>query len=132
MDMLKVREHGSGLPFVTVKTPSSMTWSVQDISAPDAGRTLDGLMHKERLPLPNGQKRKCQLKWNFVRFGEESKALLKAFTPEYVDVSYPDPQEGEIVTKVFYTGDKEIQFATWWDDVDKCYLTNLAFNIIEQ
>lgn len=128
--LLQVREHDSGLQFVTVKTPSAITWSIQDVSAQDAGRTLDGIMHKERLPMPNGQKRKMKLEWFAVKFGEESSALLQAFTPEYLDVTYPDPQEGKLVTKVFYTGDKELRFATWWDG--KQVLTNLTFSLIEQ
>lgn len=114
----------------TIKSPSALTWSVQDISSPDAGRTLDGIMHKERLPLPGGQKRKLKLEWGLVRFGAESRAILQAFTPEYVSVTFPDPQEGEMVTKTFYTGDKETQFRTWWDG--KQLLTNLSFSIIEQ
>lgn len=128
--LLRVRAHGGGLSFVTIKSPSAITWGVQDVSSPDAGRTLDGVMHKERLPLPNGQKRKMELEWNVVRFGEESSAILQAFTPEYIDVTYPDPQEGAVVTKVFYTGDKKVKFTTWWDGSQ--LLTSLAFNIIEQ
>ena len=115
---------------VTIKSPSAITWSVQDISTPDAGRTLDGVMHKERLALPGGQKRKLKLEWNLVKFGTESASILNAFTPEYVTVAYPDPQAGAVVTKVFYTGDKEMKFATWWDG--KQLLTNLAFSIIEK
>lgn len=115
---------------VTIKSPSAITWSVQDISTPDAGRTLDGVMHKERLALPGGQKRKLKLEWNLVKFGTESASILNAFTPEYVTVAYPDPQAGAVVTKVFYTGDKELKYATWWDG--KQLLTNLAFSIIEQ
>ena len=114
---------------VTIKSPSAFTWGVQDISSPDAGRTLDGIMHKERLVF-GGQKRKLKLEWNLVKFGTESRAILQAFTPEYVSVAFPDPQEGAVITRTFYTGDKELQFRTWWDG--KQLLTNLSFNIIEQ
>lgn len=114
---------------VTIKSPSAITWSIQDISSPDAGRTLDGIMHKERLAV-GGQKRKMKLEWNLVKFGAESSAILQAFTPEYISVAYPDPQEGAVVTKTFYTGDKELQFTTWWDGSQ--LLTSLSFSIIEQ
>ncbi len=43
-----------------VPIPSEFGWSIQDVSAPDSGRTLDGLMHKERVT----RKEKIQLKWN--------------------------------------------------------------------
>lgn len=122
-----------------IKAPSSLTWSVNDVSSPDAGRTLDGVMHKERLPLPGGQKRKLKLTWNMVRFGTEpqgstvkstSAGILQAFKPEYISVTFPDPQEGTTVTKTFYTGDKELEFKTWWTGAQ--LLTNLSFSIIEQ
>ena len=123
---------------VTIKAPSAITWSIQDVSSPDAGRTLDGIMHKERLVV-GGQKRKLKLEWNLVRFGQEpsgstirttSAGILQAFTPEYITVTFPDPQLGTTYTGTFYTGDKEMKFATWWDG--KQLLTNLSFSIIEQ
>ena len=129
-NLLLVRPAGSTGNFTPIKAPSQMTWRVQDISAPDAGRTLDGVMHKERLALPGGQKRKLELSWNVVIFGEESRTILQAFTPEYVELMYPDPQEGAVVTKTFYTGDKELKFRVWLDD--RQYLTEMAFNLIEQ
>lgn len=127
--LLQVKETGGVFPPVTIKSPSAITWSIQDISSPDAGRTLDGIMHKERLPV-GGQKRKLKLSWNVVRFGSESADILQAFTPEYVDVTYPDPQDGALATRTFYTGDKEIEFTTWWDGSE--LLTNLSFSIIER
>lgn len=132
-NLLEVRAAGtadsykvSGTDF---RSPSAITWSIQDISSPDAGRTLDGIMHKERLAV-GGQKRKLKLTWNMVRYGTESSTILQAFTPEYVDVKYPDPQTGSVETKVFYTGDKELEFKTWWSGSQ--ILTNLSFSIIEQ
>lgn len=127
-NLLEVRPHGVG-SYSTIKSPSAITWSVQDISSPDAGRTLDGIMHKERLAV-GGQKIKLKLEWGLVRFGSDSSTILQAFTPEYVDVKYPDPQAGAVVTKTFYTGDKELRFETWWSGSQ--LLTSLSFSIIEQ
>ena len=42
-----------------IPTPSEFGWSIQDVSAPDSGRTLDGLMQKERVI----RKEKIALKW---------------------------------------------------------------------
>ena len=132
-NLLEVRQAGTNNAYkvsgVDFRSPSAITWSVQDISSPDAGRTLDGIMHKERLAV-GGQKRKLKLEWNMVRYGTESSAILQAFTPEYLEVKYPDPQTGSVETKTFYTGDKELKFATWWDGSQ--ILTNLSFSIIEQ
>lgn len=129
-NLLEVKQDVGGVPtWVAIKAPSAITWSVQDISSPDAGRTLDGIMHKERLAV-GGQKRKLKLEWSLVKFGTESSTILQAFTPEYIEVKYPDPQTGAVAQKTFYTGDKEVKFATWWDG--KQLLTNLSFAIIEQ
>ena len=132
-NLLEVREAGTSGSYavagVDFKMPSKITWSVQDISAPDAGRTLDGIMHKERLAV-GGQKRKMKLDWNLVKYGTESSAILSTFTPEYLQIKYPDPQSGAVVTKNFYTGDKEMNLITWLDG--KQYYTNLSFSIIEQ
>ena len=123
--------------FSQVKSPSEIKWGIYDISSPDAGRTLDGIMHKERLAV-GGQKRKMELKWYAVKFGSEivnsvlmgSSNILQAFTPEYIDVKYPDPQTGNIETKTFYTGDKDLNFRLWLDG--RQVMTDLSFNIIEQ
>ena len=34
---------------VKIKTPSSLSWGKQDISASDAGRTDDTIMHKNKV-----------------------------------------------------------------------------------
>lgn len=135
-NLLEVRPSGVG-SYSVIKSPSEIKWSIADISAPDAGRTLDGIMHKERLAV-GGQKRKMELKWYAVKYGSEtvngvltgSANILQAFTPEYIDVKYPDPQTGTIETKTFYTGDKELNFRLWLDG--RQVMTDLAFNIIEQ
>lgn len=135
-NLLEVRPSGVG-SYSVIKSPSEIKWSIADISAPDAGRTLDGIMHKERLAV-GGQKRKMELKWYAVKYGSEtvngvltgSANILQAFTPEYIDVKYPDPQTGTIETKTFYTGDKELSFRLWLDG--RQVMTDLAFSIIEQ
>ena len=131
--LLQVRPHGSTGSFTTITpVPSRIKWSVQDISAPDAGRTLDGIMHKERLPMPNWQKRKMELSWNAVPYGSaagQSGWILQQFTSEYIDVKYPDPQDGTIVEKTFYTGDKAMTFTIWQEG--RLWLTEFGFNIIE-
>ena len=136
-NLLEVSPAGAGT-YSVIKSPSEIKWGVYDISAADAGRTLDGVMHKERLQMPAGQKRKMELKWYAVKYGSDivngvlmgSADILQAFTPEYIDVKYPDPQTGSVETKTFYTGDKELTFRLWLDG--RQIMTDLSFNIIEQ
>lgn len=108
-----------------VKTPSSFQWSLQDISASDAGRTQDTLMHKMRV----GKKRKIVLSWN-VPTKEEITAILKAFDPEYFKVTYWDPLDGAETTRTFYSGDKTAPVKTW--NVNNKIYEQLSFDIIER
>jgi len=106
-----------------VRSPSVYQWDLQDISDPDAGRTEDGKMHKNRI----GQKVKIQLAWNNISTADAS-AILTAFNPEYIEIKYLDPKEGSYQTKTFYVGDRSTpayntRLGLW---------SNVSFNIIEQ
>lgn len=108
---------------VAVKCPSSYTYRLQDVSAPGAGRTEDMEMQKLRL----GQKVKIDLAWNGITTAELS-AILTAFNPEYISVSFLDPYANAFSTKTFYVGDRAAPLynATMglWE--------NVTFNIIER
>lgn len=110
---------------VKIRTPSSLTWGLQDISASNSGRTDDTIMHKNRV----GQKVKLQLSWNGLN-PEETSKVLKAFNPEYFNVSYHDPMENAVVTKTFYSGDKEAKFYCW--TIGNKLFESISFNIIER
>ena len=89
---------------VAVKTPDAedgYKWDLEDVSASDAGRTEDVMMHKKRI----GQVDAISLKWSGLTTAEIS-TILKAFNPEYITVEYLSPLEGEFVTKEFYVGNR--------------------------
>lgn len=108
-----------------ILTPSVFQPSLQDISAADAGRTQDTLMHKNR----KGKKRKIQLAWNGVT-PEEAHQILKAFEDEYFRVTYYDPWEGMEITKTFYSGDQSAPVKTW--TVNNKLYEQVSFDIIER
>lgn len=108
----------------TFKCPSSLRWKKSDISGEDAGRTQDTRMHKNRV----GEKRTLSLGWvNLTKM--EIHAILKAFAPEYVFVTYWDPLDGSDATREFYTGDMTAD-VKWWAYGRERYST-LSFDIIE-
>lgn len=111
---------------VDMPCPSKCDIGYQDISAPDSGRTLDGLMWKNRV----GQKVKIELEWLGVS-DEDAATILTAFDPEYVDVTFRDPKSNSIQTKNFYTGDRK-GVTYWWSDDDDMTFSSIAFNIIER
>ena len=81
--------------------PSTAKVSYNDVSSPDAGRTLDGIMHKERI----GTCVKIEMKWNYIN-STTAQAILAAFQPEYINVQYFDPRTATTKTKTFYSGDR--------------------------
>ena len=81
--------------------PATARVTYNDVSSQDAGRTLDGVMHKERI----GTCVKIELKWNYVD-SATAQAILAAFQPEYIYVQYYDPRTASAQTKYFYAGDR--------------------------
>lgn len=82
-------------------------------------------MHKNRV----AQKRKIQLSFNGVT-PEIARTVLQAVNPEYIDVTYFDPLEGQNVTKTFYVGDRSAPVRWWW--TGKKIFESLSFDLIER
>lgn len=109
----------------TMPCPSTFSWGLQDVSASESGRTDDTLMHKNRV----GQKRKIGLAWAGKDWDATSK-ILKAFNPEYVDVTYPDMMSGAYETRTFYVGDRSAPVKWWW--IGNQRTESISFDIIER
>lgn len=114
---------GSPIPYC----PSEFTWGLQDNSAPDSGRVLDGndTMYKNR----TSQKRKIQLSWNALK-PEAVSQLLQIFNPEYLSVTYPDAMTGTDRTCEMYVGDRTAPIQQWF--VGGRLYTKLSFDLIER
>lgn len=69
-----------------------------DIDSSNAGRTLDGTMHRGRVT----QKKKIEVKCRPL-LQSESEILLNLINPEYVTVDYIDPQAGARYGIQFYS-----------------------------
>lgn len=110
---------------VNLPAPSKFEWSIQDVSIGESGRDDTGYMYKGRVT----SKRKLVLEWK----GKDpvtAKTILLAFRPEYVNVTYFDPLDGDYATRNFYTGDQTAPVKIWTQD-EKIYET-VAFDIIER
>lgn len=110
---------------VTMPQPSAYEWSLQDVSAPDSGRTEDALMHKDRV----AQKRKLKLTWR-IKSTDTVAFILQAFDPEYFDVRYWDMKDNCYETRTFYAGDRTAPVKTWF--VGKHIIETVSFDIIER
>lgn len=115
----------NGVPFP--KCPSEFTWGLQDNSAPDSGRVLDGndTMYKNR----TSQKRKIQLAWTMLK-PEDVATILQMINPEYLMVTYPDAMTGQDRTCEMYVGDRSAPIKFWW--VGHRYYEKLSFDLIER
>lgn len=108
-----------------IKTPSTFEWSINDVSASDAGRDQSGKMYKGRIT----RKRKIVLKWSNPTPAEAA-PILAAFSKEYFSVTYFDPLDNRTNTRTFYSGDQKAPFKSW--TVDNKRYSEVAFDIIER
>ena len=90
-----------------VKCPSGFGWNEEDISNPDAGRTLDGTMHKEQLYVGGKavQANSINLEWQNLSFADGA-GILQVFNKEYLWITYWDAKIGDYVKKKFYVGNR--------------------------
>lgn len=107
----------------SVKCPSSYLWKLEDVSASDAGRTEDTVMHKKRI----GQLVGIELSWQNIPTNEVSD-ILKAFNPEYITVCYLDAMQGKYVTSEFYVGNRSAPLY----NTSKGLWSNVSFNLVER
>ena len=108
---------------VAIPCPSKYDWKLSDVSSSDAGRTEDGLMHKERIT----QKIHIELEWQHIKTDAAARLILTAFNPEYIDVEYFDYKSNAYLTKRFYVGDRTVSSYNRAQAI-----STITFNIIEQ
>lgn len=106
-----------------VKCPTKFNPRVSDISGENAGRTLDGTMHKDK----QGQKYSVDLMWDVLNTAELSE-ILKIFDDEYLTVVYLHVKEGKFITDEFYIGDRAVQAYNSALDIWE----NLEFTLIQR
>ena len=81
------------MPYIRQK---GIKWTRSDLDGPNAGRTMDGTMHRDRIT------GKVRLDITCLPLtSEEAATVLSAIYPEYIQVEYTDPMEGT-VTKTMY------------------------------
>jgi len=105
-----------------IPAPSKYDWKLSDVSAANAGRTEDALMHKMLI----AQKTHLELEWQNIT-DSASQRVLSAFNHEYIEVQYFDYKDNAFVTKTFYVGDRNVKTYS-----RRLGYSTLTFNIIEQ
>lgn len=107
-----------------ITQPATMEVELETISASDAGRTADTLMHKKSLR----EVVAVSLAWHNLNTLNASKVLQKFMATEYFTMRYLDPYVGGYTTKTFYVGNRNVPMYSAELDV----WSNVAFKVIER
>ena len=110
------------LPFIAYQ---GLKWQRSDVEAPDAGRTLDGIMHRGRVATKIRLDVTCR-----PLTASEASTVLNAILPEFVSVTYTDPMSG-LVTKTMYSNNNPASFLMRKSDGTE-YWSGITFPLIEQ
>lgn len=103
--------------------PSALSLEHEDLSDKDAGRTEDGVMHKNYIGTIVG----IQLEFKGLRGGVAS-TLLQLFKYEYVYVRFYDIKINNYETRQFYVGN--IKSTAYNAELD--LWEKISFNLIER
>ena len=101
-----------------------MKWQISDIDAPNSGRTLDGIMHRDRV----ASKVRLDITCRPLTMSEAS-IVLNAIMPEWVTVVYTDPYLGADNTLTMYSNNRPAAFLL---DRDGGLWSGITFPLIEQ
>ena len=110
------------LPYVAY---DGLKYTRSDLDGPNAGRTMDGIMHRDRIA--------SKIRWDVtcrLLSAEELAVVLTLIEPEFVTVTFTNPQTAQVVTKQMYSNNVPTKLAfakqgdTWW--------TEFSFPLIEQ
>ena len=103
------------LPYVAHQ---GIKWQRSDLDSSEAGRTMDGMMHRGRV----ATKIRLDITCRPLR-SEEAKIVLNAILPEYVSVEYTDPMDG-LVTREMYANNNPATHmliqedgTEWWSGI---------------
>lgn len=109
---------------VAMPTPKSFNVNISDLDG-ESNRNANGELIRDRI----ATKRKLEIEYQPLD-PDEISLILKAISPVFINVEYPDPQEGEFITKTMYAGDKSSPMYCIINGQPKW--SGLKFNLIEK
>lgn len=91
---------------IDIRTPTSFSWSWEEIETEESGITLDGLDHSDVL----ANKVLLDYEWLDPTKEEVSQILSLVKQTRYVTITYPDAETGTFITKEFKPTKKTAPF----------------------
>ena len=100
-------------------------WQRSDLDAEGSGRSLDGMMMRNRVAS------KIRLDVTCIPLPSPAASIvLTAIMPEWVEVTYTDPQLGRDVTKTMYSNNNTASYLMQKGDAE--YWDGITFPLIEK
>lgn len=110
-----------------VATRKELSVSIQTLDSGSSGRNANGDMVRDIL----GKKTKLDLKWGPLDTAKVS-LILRLIDSPFFSVRYLDPQEGGLITKTFYCGDRSIPVYSWNEKFSNMMWQGLTVSLIEK
>ena len=107
-------------------TPKELTVSIQTLDSGSSGRNANGDMVRDII----GRKTKLEAKWGPLNTSEVS-LILRLINSSSFSIRYLDPQEGGMITKNFYCGDRSVPVYSWNPKLEKMMWQGLSVPLIE-
>lgn len=108
---------------VAIATPKVFQVDIEDLDG-ETNRNANGDLLRDRIAV----KRKLNCEWGPLT-NEECSILLKSVKDVFFSVTYPDPQEGTMLTKRMYVGSRSAPMYQIVNGVAKW--NGVKFNLIE-
>ena len=116
--------------FITINdkefNPASCQFEFETFDGENAGRSLDGTMHRDVV----ATKISIQLEWNLISVNEMSR-LLTALDSPFFNVCYFNPQKGKFVEDTFYCGNRSVPVYSFVNGQIK-YDSGFSVNLIQR
>lgn len=112
----------NGVDITRFVAQRGIKWQRNDIDGENAGRTLDGKMHRDRITS------KVRLDVSCLPLStEDANTVLNAIYPKYVEVTYTDPMYG-LITKTMYSNNNPATYINTKTDLWE----GISFPLIER
>lgn len=112
----------NGIDIMPCIKQKGIKWSRKDIEGSNAGQTMDGIMHRERV----ASKVRLDITCLPLR-SEDAAKVLNAIYPEYVEVEYIDPMYGHVY-KTMYSNNAPATYI----DTETDLWEGISFPLIER
>ena len=112
---------------VAMPTPSKFNITLNDLDSEETGRSIDGNLHRDVI---GTNFRTIDLEWKHMQ-RDDLRRLLKAVSNVNFNVSYYDPIEDAIVSKVMYAGNRKVDMYNYVLDNGQPIWLNIGVSLIQ-